>query len=468
MLSVIVFGLAAVAGSAAAQSADTPQAGVAGAVVGGVDVSGKPRPEPMSVRSGMDIFLQDRIATASESRLQVLLLDETVFTVGPGSEVVIDRFVYDPESGAGKVGAKVTKGFMRYVSGKVGKENPQNVTIETPASTIGIRGTSLYVSQVPGQPDTYVAGLLGPGPENNARARRGGFTMRNEHGSVTVSQPGFGVYVTKGQAPEPPTRLSQDLLDRLHTGLRPRRGRRADVPDAAPAGAGKADPVQASGEAVAGTRVSGLETEEVRETLSESASDSTEANAEANRRPEETRSLFAEAPPEPPRNVSVPLFAQAQWDGLPDLGLHVTGPNPERFGRFHVFFPVPEGPIGPSGKPVAVLDNDASGVTGSEVATINDLIEGGNTRISVFNFGNPAPETTLLADEANLSVSLLKNGSITRGPGGSVVVSGELLDRVAPPEGEPGNTFVAFEITPGGDVERIREMRDFPNAGLVQ
>jgi hypothetical protein len=180
------------------------------------------------------------------------------------------------------------------------------------------------------------------------------------------------------------------------------------------------------------------------------------------------RSLFLDGPLAPPDSVQVPLFAQAQWSNVPDLGLHITGPNPEGFGRYHVFFPTPTGPQGSGGTPVARLENDGSGVGGSEVGRINELVEGGPTRISVFNFGNQAPGTTILADEADLSVSLLKNGRIRRGPGGSVVIGGTLLDKVSPEEGAPGNTFVAFEIDPNGSVRRIREMRDFPNAGLVE
>ncbi len=473
LASAAVLATAAVslAPAPATAATDTPKAGVAGAVVGEVNVGGKPRAEPEPVQSGMDIFMQDRIATRVESRLQVLLLDETVFTVGPKSEVTIDKFVYDPESGAGEVTAKFTEGFMRYVSGKVGKNNPDDVTVETPASTIGIRGTSLYVSDVPDEPDTYVAGLLGPGPKNTARARRGGFTMKNAQGSVTVSRPGFGVYVTQGEAPGEPTRLSRDLLDRLHTNLRPRQRRRAELPGgteaAQPGETDGTDVNRVAGAGVAQTRADELAGQELRNAVAETNSDADEANADANRQADIVQSLTGDAPAQPPRDIGVPFFAQAQWANVPNLDLHITGPNPESFGRYHVFFPNPEGPEGPSGKPVAVLDNDSTGVGGSEVATINALVDGGDTRISVFNFGNQTPGTTILADNAELTVSLLKNGSIVRGPGGSVVIRGTLLDKVSPPEGEPGNTFVAFEISPDGDVRRVRALRDVPNAGLV-
>jgi hypothetical protein len=257
------------------EAAQPPQAGVAGAVVGDVAVAREPAPEPSAVASGMDIFMRDRISTEAESRLQVLLLDETVFTVGPRSDVTIDRFVYDPETGTGEVSASFTKGFMRYVSGKVGKNSPENVTVETPASTIGVRGTAFYVSDVPGEPETYIAGLLGPGPDNNARARRGGFTVKNAEGAVSVTRPGFGVYVTKGEAPRPPVRLSQDLLERLHTTLRPRQRRRQEdsAEAAAPAQPAKADPVAVSGEAVAKTRVDSLKSRDLRGNITEPSAD---------------------------------------------------------------------------------------------------------------------------------------------------------------------------------------------------
>jgi len=457
-------------------AADTPRAGVAGAVVGDVEVAGAPRPEPKPVDSGMDIFLKDRVATAVESRLQVLLLDETVFTVGPDSEITIDKFVYDPETGTGEVTADFAQGFVRYVSGKLGKNNPQDVSIETPASTIGIRGTSLFVSEAPDEPDTYIAGLLGPGPDNNARARRGGFTMRNDQGSVSVIRPGYGVRVTEGEAPEQPGRLSQNLLDRLHVSLRPRRNqRRAQETQGETETAERVSPAQAdegvgsaSGQTVAGTRTDSLEQRMIANRQNETQQTTNQASVSANQRPEPVRSLFAEAPARPPRGIQVPVMAQAQWQNLPDLGLHVTGPNPEAFGRYHVYALNQDGPSGASGRPVASLDQDVRGVGGSEVATINDLVDGGPTRISVFNFGNQTRGQTALANDANLSVSLLKNGTIRRGPGGSIVVQGQLLDRIGPPEGGEGNTFVAFEIAPNGDVTRVKQMRDNANAGVVR
>jgi hypothetical protein len=136
----------AVAGMHAEAGAEAIRAGVAAAVVSPVEVSGPPRAQTVAVESGMDMFLDDRIVTGANARLQVLLLDETVFTVGPDTDLVIDRFVYDPGTGGGTIAASMTTGFLRYVSGRIGSASPENVSIDTPAATIGIRGTHLAVN----------------------------------------------------------------------------------------------------------------------------------------------------------------------------------------------------------------------------------------------------------------------------------------------------------------------------------
>jgi hypothetical protein len=60
-------------------------------------------------------------------------------TVGPGSSLVIDKFVYDPNTGAGELAASFTKGALRFVAGKLSKTEP-DVKVKTPAGTLTVRG----------------------------------------------------------------------------------------------------------------------------------------------------------------------------------------------------------------------------------------------------------------------------------------------------------------------------------------
>jgi hypothetical protein len=90
-----------------------------------------------------------RIVTGSNGHIQLLLLDETVFTIGPNGNMVIDEFVYDPDTSVHKVSARVTKGVFRWVTGKVARENLGNMKVTLPVGTIGIRGTDFEAMVAP-------------------------------------------------------------------------------------------------------------------------------------------------------------------------------------------------------------------------------------------------------------------------------------------------------------------------------
>src|ERR1700687_4741201 len=88
---------------------------------------------------GKSIFYNERINTTGSGLGQVLLVDGSTFTVGPGSDLVIDKFVYDPNKKTGEVVASFSKGVMRFVGGKISK-NDEGVTVKTPGGSLAIRG----------------------------------------------------------------------------------------------------------------------------------------------------------------------------------------------------------------------------------------------------------------------------------------------------------------------------------------
>jgi hypothetical protein len=57
------------------------------------------------IKIGKAIFFNERINTSGQGLVQVLLLDGSTFTVGPGSDLVIDKFVYDPRTNQGQMTA---------------------------------------------------------------------------------------------------------------------------------------------------------------------------------------------------------------------------------------------------------------------------------------------------------------------------------------------------------------------------
>ncbi len=95
--------------------------------------------EGTEVKIGNSIFYNQRINTTGSGLVQVLLVDGSTFTVGPGSDLVIDKFVYDPNKNQGEVVATLGKGVLRFVGGKLSK-NEGGVTVNTPTGALAIRG----------------------------------------------------------------------------------------------------------------------------------------------------------------------------------------------------------------------------------------------------------------------------------------------------------------------------------------
>ena len=69
---------------------------------------------------------------------QLLFVDQTTLTIAPNSEVVLDKFVFDPDRGTGEIAISLTKGALRFIGGKISKNT--DAVINTPSATIGIRG----------------------------------------------------------------------------------------------------------------------------------------------------------------------------------------------------------------------------------------------------------------------------------------------------------------------------------------
>lgn len=212
------------------------RAGVAAAVKGDVKLAAVPgvRAVGKDVVSGDAIFLGDQVTTGSEGRLQIMLLDETVFTIGPNAALVIDQFVFDPETSAGKVTATVLKGTFRFVTGKVAKRQPSDMEVKLPVGSIGVRGTSV-AGETDGTRATVV--LLGPGPETNSNERVGRIlvTGTGPGGSATtveIVRPGYGTEISGLNVPPgPPVRIDPARISAITAPLAGT-GPRAAAPEA--------------------------------------------------------------------------------------------------------------------------------------------------------------------------------------------------------------------------------------------
>lgn len=90
---------------------------------------------------GTGVEMADVVKTAA-GKTGITFADDTKVQVNENSKLVIDDFVYDPNSKkGGKLAMNVALGTVRYASGAVAKNNPDNVKINTPTASIAVRGT---------------------------------------------------------------------------------------------------------------------------------------------------------------------------------------------------------------------------------------------------------------------------------------------------------------------------------------
>jgi len=179
------------------------------------------------VRTG-DVFV-----SGAQSQLQILLRDQSIFTVGSNARVTIDRFVIDTDRRAGGASASVARGAFRFVSGRGGARPG---AVRTPVSSIGVRGTVVeavvgpdalsVLAGHPGLPafsgspdDATLIVLRGPGPRGAGFDTPGAIDVTSGDTTFTLERPGLAMFAWTGGT-FGPFELSDEASSRLSALLR--------------------------------------------------------------------------------------------------------------------------------------------------------------------------------------------------------------------------------------------------------
>ena len=101
--------------------------------------------DTITVGKGTGINMND-VITTSKAKLGLTFEDNTKVAITAQSKLVIDDFVYDPNSGTGKLAMNVAMGTVRYASGAIAHNSRENVRLRTPTATIAVRGTDFTMT----------------------------------------------------------------------------------------------------------------------------------------------------------------------------------------------------------------------------------------------------------------------------------------------------------------------------------
>ncbi len=95
--------------------------------------------EPIGI--GTPIYQGDIVETDESGAVNIMFVDETSFAVSEDARLSIDEYVFDPSTQSGTSNFSVLKGVFVFTSGLIGRDDPDDVLIDTPSGSIGIRGT---------------------------------------------------------------------------------------------------------------------------------------------------------------------------------------------------------------------------------------------------------------------------------------------------------------------------------------
>ena len=172
---------------------------------------------------GAGVEMMDTIKT-NEGKIGIVFQDDTKVQVSENSKLVIDEFVYDPKSkDKGRLALNMASGTVRYASGAIAHNNPNNVNINTPTATVAVRGTDFTATIDELGESTFI--LLPSCPRTNMlpdeidrECKVGVIDVFTDAGGVTLDQAFQATKVTaRGQPPTKPTvlKINENAISNL-------------------------------------------------------------------------------------------------------------------------------------------------------------------------------------------------------------------------------------------------------------
>ena len=140
--------------------------------------------DAIDTSKGTLIELMDTAITA-KSKMRIDFVDDTRVDITEHSRLIIDDFVYDPNTGKGSLGLKASLGTVRYASGQIAKNSRQRVRIRTPSATIAVRGTdfAMVVDEAGGSMITLL-----PSCDTEGACFVGEISVETDAGIVVLNQ----------------------------------------------------------------------------------------------------------------------------------------------------------------------------------------------------------------------------------------------------------------------------------------
>ena len=101
--------------------------------------------EVLSASLGTLVRNGDLVRTGADGAIGITFADNSRFSIGPGSEVLLENFEFDSTTHEGRFQSRLNRGTLTGVSGKLVAQQPESMTVETPTALLGVRGTTFLI-----------------------------------------------------------------------------------------------------------------------------------------------------------------------------------------------------------------------------------------------------------------------------------------------------------------------------------
>ncbi|OUS16124.1 hypothetical protein A9Q97_02550 [Rhodospirillales bacterium 47_12_T64] len=101
------------------------------------------------LKLGDPLYRNDILKTEDQSSMGVSFRDNTLVSLGSNSLLKLENFAFDPDNNKLTFAVELFQGTLLYISGLISKltKNPdEDLRITTPAGTVTVRGTRLFIN----------------------------------------------------------------------------------------------------------------------------------------------------------------------------------------------------------------------------------------------------------------------------------------------------------------------------------
>jgi hypothetical protein len=158
------------------------------------------------LKLSQSIYKGDVLQTGADGTMGITFDDDTTFTLKPNSQIAVDDFVYQQGGSGNAATFNILRGTVAFVAAEVAHTG--NMKIDTPTSTLGIRGTTGLVEvPAPGAPNTNGGVSIKLYPDSDGKVGR--IEVFGRDGSqLGVLNRGATGFAVRAGAPGAPQRFS--------------------------------------------------------------------------------------------------------------------------------------------------------------------------------------------------------------------------------------------------------------------